>query len=85
MFRAWSQGGAREPGCRSNTLFSQTWCGEGGGRGEGEGGGEGDAAGFQKILLFSEILPLAVLEGKGCHVTCCQGPESAWGKCGRQR
>ena len=52
--------------------------------GGGEGAREMQLA-FKKILLFSVILPLASLEGQGCHVTCCQGPASAWRKCGRPR
>ena len=83
------QGSRASRAARSDTsIFSDFELGGGGrARGGGKGGGgEGDAAGFQKkILLFSVILPLASLEGQGCHVTCCQGPASAWRKCGRQR
>lgn len=46
----------------------------------GCGGGRRDAAGWKTIHLFPEIIPLAVFEVKGCHVTCCQVPKSARGK-----
>ena len=69
-------------------LFSQTLSREAG-EGQGAEGRVGVARemqlAFRKIPLFSVILPLASLEGQGCHVTCCQGPASAWRKCGRQR
>lgn len=59
-------------------LFSQTLSWEAG-KGQGAEGRVGVARemqlAFKKILLFSVILPLASLEGQGCHVTCCQGPE----------
>lgn len=83
---------SREYGCLQAIPFSQTlgWGGWGPGGFGVWGGvwrwwGEMQLALKKYIHLFSEIMPLAVLQGKGCRVTCCQVPGSAWGKCGRER